>query len=144
VHIEVTKIKVSSKDEVTVEYVTFSDDPSSSANVRITSSESPLPSLLTAMNALLEDCAEICGLDCDWIELGRVTGVTFKSTEDGIACVVSLQRQVISPKPVNLNTPYLSGGEITEQMNVKLGIIREEVVKYINGEKALKQLSLFA
>jgi hypothetical protein len=139
--IQINKIKFASSGEITINYDVV-ETGATKKSVTLTSSDEPLPSFIEALSSLLDDVIIFCGLDSDAWEEGFVSGVTLKDTDNGIGLVITAQCKI--ELPVCINTPYIKPDYIEEKLQSKLDRLIEGATKFINGERATKQLELLA
>jgi hypothetical protein len=137
---EITKIKVKDND---IEII-YDLPPQSSSNerktVKFSCDEEPKPSFFNAMNGLLNDAIEFCGLDSDvWTE-GEVTGVTLKHSDAGIGINITVQSK-INDLAVVVNTPHISKAVVSDQLEVRINKLIAESEAYIQGQRS--QMSFF-
>lgn len=122
-------------------------------NFSLKSSDEPLPSLHTALQALNAYVVETCeAKDCWTVESVDILGVSFTYQHDSFGAVVSAKKELQgSGSPLVINTPYRRcfmddqpEGEIFFEPLVQrqLETLQKEAMRYIKGERAFAQLSL--
>ncbi|MBD6620019.1 hypothetical protein FNW02_30535 [Komarekiella sp. 'clone 1'] len=137
---EINKIKVKDND---IEII-YDLPPQSSSNERKTvkflCDEEPRVSFFNAMNALLDEAIEFCGLDPDTWSEGEVTGVTLKHSDDGVGINITVQSK-INDLAVVVNTPHISKAVVSNQLEERINKLLAESEAYIQGQRS--QMSLF-
>lgn len=137
---EINKIKVKDND---IEII-YDLPPQSSSNERKTvkflCDEEPRVSFFNAMNALLDEAIEFCGLDPDTWSEGEVIGVTLKHSDDGIGINITVQSK-INDLAVVVNTPHISSAVVSDELEERINKLLAESEAYIQGQRS--QMSLF-
>ncbi|NDJ25950.1 hypothetical protein GS682_31085 [Nostoc sp. B(2019)] len=137
---EINKIKVKDND---IEII-YDLPPQSSSNERKTvkffCNEEPRVSFFNAMNGLLDEAIEFCGLDPDTWSEGEVTGVTLKHSDDGVGINITVQNK-INDLAVIVNTPHISKALVSDELQRRIDKLLAESAAYIQGQRS--QMSLF-
>jgi hypothetical protein len=134
----ISKLKVK-KDgqEISITY-DLPPETTEQKTVTFSCNEEPRQEFFRALEMLLEDVCIICGLDlCVWEEEGKVTGITFKETEEEFTVTMTAQTKINS-FPITVNTPALvPKDDIKDRINNVIA----EIEDYISGKRS--QQSLF-
>jgi hypothetical protein len=141
----IRKIRIDAKTDIPE--IDYDSNTSNSDNTVISKGRGkPLDSFLSAMQNLAKGFCEICEFPDEKIDDVLITTVNF-SQKGGviISGQVTLEK---CPAPLCCNTPHVlidneTGFEVPEYMKEQLDELRNEAVKYIRGEWAEKQQSLF-
>jgi hypothetical protein len=161
-----TKIKFN-KGKIEIEYEKC-DRETDSKKTQFCSYDEPLPSFKDALQAMALHAEEICEFPAGFFtapsaetgdgevirQKGRVLGVSFSyADKDGImgASITVLRELITSQAPLVINTPHLAEAEysegssqplLTDDCVRALYALKDEAMKYLNGERAVKQPSL--
>lgn len=118
----------------------------------LASFDHPMRSFIAALIALAPDVCTICELPSDQVDKLQVRGVSFSHTNDIMGAVITALKPVkTAQSPVVLNTPhipqapYSDGGEgplLDDDTADRLETLRDEAIRYINGEREQPQLDL--
>lgn len=138
--ITITKLKIKG-DSDAIEFIEIYYDlpseKSESKSVKFICKDQPRNEFFKAIELLLEDVCIICGLDLERWETGKVSGITFKHSDEGMDVVITAQTE-INDFNIIINTPlFHPKDEIEARLNNAIAHIED----YINGKRA--QTSLF-
>jgi hypothetical protein len=137
---EITKIKIKGQD---IEII-YELPPQSSSNerktVKFSCDEEARPSFFDAMNVLLDDVIDFCGLDSTMWKEGEVRSVTLKHSDDGIGINITAQSK-INDLAVVVNTPHISSALVSSKLEGRINKVIAESEAYIEGKRS--QMSLF-
>lgn len=115
--------------------------------------EPALPSFAKALEALIPFVLEILDLPDSYSKEMQVTSVTFSEQQKRFACSISATKKVNSKSPFNIHTPITSEAPdaakddsiyLSKECMEALDNLEAECIKYIKGERAAKQESLFS
>ncbi|MBD6620946.1 hypothetical protein FNW02_35775 [Komarekiella sp. 'clone 1'] len=137
---EINKIKVKDNDIKIIYDLPAQSSSNERKTVKFFCNEQPRVSFFNAMNALLDDAIEFCGLDSDMWSEGEVTGVTLKHSDDGVGINITVQNK-INDLAVVVNTPHISKAVVSDNLEDRINKLIAESEAYIQGQRA--QMSLF-
>jgi hypothetical protein len=150
---KILKVKYKKKKkEVHIEYTCDGD---STDTHTIDSFDAPRPELEQSLKACTVDVLNICELEGKIESDITVTGVAFSyagGKDDFGACIIGMVRLRHSDGPLNVVTPHKASAPYGEYINenqlldnktvIRLKLIQEEAIRYINGDRAQQNLNL--
>lgn len=154
--IRIKKIKFTPTEKISIQYEKRNEKVPSWDEYSMTCSDLPRPQLRNAMQNLKPYVIEMCELPEGYLNRITVTGVSFSyggEREVMGATITSQMKLSLSNCDLNLNTPHKASEPYSDyeadpkqllsyECVVALDELCDEVVKYINGERA--QVSVFA
>lgn len=152
----IKKIKFTPTDKISIQYEKRNPKISTWDEYSMTCADLPRPQLRIAMQNLRTYVIEMCELPKNYLDRITVTGVSFSyggEKEVMGATITSQMKLSFSNCGLNLNTPHKASESYTDyeadpkqllscECIVALDELCDEVIKYINGERA--QVSMFA
>lgn len=135
--------KIKTKDGTIAINYELPSESSESKIVDFTCAEPAKPDFQNALDALIEDLMELCGLDPEvWEDEGYISGATIKHPDDGGLGIVITGQCKIGNSVVVVNSPYIAPSAMYEQLEERIERLLNEARKYIEGDRAQVQQKL--